>query len=97
MKDRSVQMDVVCTLYHHQRQGKVTPSWRPQDGSCIIDRADLGRSVQMDVVCTHPMFGPDSGKGSWKDLNLMYERVRVGGSAARQQRVATFLKVRFRV
>ncbi|KAK1409390.1 hypothetical protein QVD17_35916 [Tagetes erecta] len=30
-----------------------------------------------DLVCTHPMFGPESGKDGWKDLNFMYERVRV--------------------
>ncbi|GJU18111.1 arogenate dehydrogenase 1, chloroplastic-like protein isoform X1 [Tanacetum coccineum] len=30
-----------------------------------------------DLVCTHPMFGPESGKYGWKDLNFMYERVRV--------------------
>ncbi|KAI3793255.1 hypothetical protein L1987_35871 [Smallanthus sonchifolius] len=30
-----------------------------------------------DLVCTHPMFGPESGKEGWKDLNFMYERVRV--------------------
>ena len=47
----------------------------------------------MDILCTHPMFGPDSGKASWKGLNMMYEKVRVGASTARQQRVATFLKV----
>jgi arogenate dehydrogenase (NADP+) len=29
------------------------------------------------VLCTHPMFGSDSGKDGWKDLNFMYERVRI--------------------
>ena len=48
----------------------------------------------MDILCTHPMFGPDSGKDSWKDLNFMYEKVRIGGSSERQRRLASFLKVR---
>ena len=51
--------------------------------------------LQMDVLCTHPMFGPDSGKGSWVDLNLMYEKVRVGEDPRRQERVETFLQARW--
>ncbi|MBA0858171.1 hypothetical protein Goshw_022429 [Gossypium schwendimanii] len=31
----------------------------------------------MDVLCTHPMFGPESGKNGWRDLPLVYEKVRV--------------------
>ncbi|XP_071706551.1 arogenate dehydrogenase 1, chloroplastic-like [Rutidosis leptorrhynchoides] len=34
-----------------------------------------------DLVCTHPMFGPESGKNGWKDLNFMYEKVRVRDEA----------------
>lgn len=30
-----------------------------------------------DILCTHPMFGPDSGKGSWERLKFMYEKVRI--------------------
>ena len=33
----------------------------------------------VDIVCTHPMFGPESGRDSWKGLNLVYERTRIGG------------------
>ena len=51
---------------------------------------------EMDVLCTHPMFGPDSGAGSWQGLNLMYEAVRVGRDAQRAQRVDNFLRVRAR-
>lgn len=47
---------------------------------------------QVDILCTHPMFGPDSGKGSWAGLNLMYERVRVGRGEQRAHRVDTLLK-----
>eukprot|EP00189_Rhodosorus_marinus_P004006 CAMPEP_0113953722 /NCGR_PEP_ID=MMETSP0011_2-20120614/2_1 /TAXON_ID=101924 /ORGANISM="Rhodosorus marinus" /LENGTH=265 /DNA_ID=CAMNT_0000962465 /DNA_START=265 /DNA_END=1062 /DNA_ORIENTATION=- /assembly_acc=CAM_ASM_000156 len=30
-----------------------------------------------DILCTHPMFGPESGKHSWKDLPFVYDVVRV--------------------
>ena len=30
----------------------------------------------LSLLCTHPMFGPDSGKYSWKALPFMYEKVR---------------------
>ena len=45
-----------------------------------------------DIVCTHPMFGPDSGSGSWAGLPLVFDRVRVGKSASRQRRADSFLK-----
>ncbi len=48
---------------------------------------------EMDILCTHPMFGPDSGRGSWQGLNLMYEKVRVGDDPRRQARVDKFLRV----
>lgn len=47
---------------------------------------------EMDILCTHPMFGPDSGKGSWKGLNFMYEVVRVGHDAQRMARIENFLR-----
>ncbi|KAI9912404.1 hypothetical protein PsorP6_005475 [Peronosclerospora sorghi] len=28
------------------------------------------------ILCTHPMFGPESGKYSWRGLPMMYEKVR---------------------
>lgn len=31
----------------------------------------------LDIVCLHPMFGPESGKGSWNNLPLVFDRVRV--------------------
>eukprot|EP01025_Chloroclados_australasicus_P036324 TRINITY_DN3701_c0_g1_i1.p1 TRINITY_DN3701_c0_g1~~TRINITY_DN3701_c0_g1_i1.p1 ORF type:complete len:397 (-),score=35.48 TRINITY_DN3701_c0_g1_i1:3498-4688(-) len=46
---------------------------------------------QMDIVCTHPMFGPDSGKGSWAGLNFMYDKVRVHNSKERNDRANKFL------
>lgn len=30
-----------------------------------------------DILCTHPMFGPESGANSWKDLPFVYDKVRV--------------------
>lgn len=46
---------------------------------------------EVDILCTHPMFGPDSGQGSWKDLKFMYECVRTGTSEPRQRRLDLFL------
>ncbi len=48
--------------------------------------------MQMDILCTHPMFGPDSGSGSWNSLNFMYEKVRIGAGANRRKRVDAFLQ-----
>lgn len=28
-----------------------------------------------DVLCMHPMFGPDSGRNSWRNLPCVYEQV----------------------
>jgi len=28
-----------------------------------------------DVLCTHPMFGPESGRGSWGELPFVFEKV----------------------
>ena len=50
--------------------------------------------MQVDILCTHPMFGPDSGKGSWAGLKFMFEKVRVGGGERRQRRADQFLQVR---
>ena len=33
--------------------------------------------VECDILCTHPMFGPDSGKDSWYNLNFVYEKTRI--------------------
>jgi len=45
-----------------------------------------------DVLCLHPMFGPDSGKESWKDLPLVYDRVRIGSEDSRSDRCARLLQ-----
>ncbi len=62
-----------------------------------MPRADvpLAPPPQVDILCTHPMFGPDSGKASWKGLKFMYERVRIGAGERRQRRADQFLEVHF--
>lgn len=32
---------------------------------------------ECDILCTHPMFGPDSGKNGWHNLNFVYEKTRI--------------------
>eukprot|EP01083_Nonionella_stella_P075049 203779_1 len=31
----------------------------------------------LDIICTHPMFGPESGKTTWKDLPFVYHKTRI--------------------
>ncbi|KAL4423565.1 hypothetical protein ABPG77_004605 [Micractinium sp. CCAP 211/92] len=47
---------------------------------------------EVDILCTHPMFGPDSGKGTWTGLNMQYERVRIAPEPERQRRADAFLQ-----
>jgi len=49
--------------------------------------------TDFDILCTHPMFGPDSGRGSWAGLNFQYEKVRVAEDPRRQARVDALLNV----
>ncbi len=35
--------------------------------------------AECDILCTHPMFGPDSGKNGWNNLNFVFEKTRVDG------------------
>ncbi|GMI97645.1 hypothetical protein like AT5G34930 [Hibiscus trionum] len=46
-----------------------------------------------DVICSHPMFGPQSAKQSWKDLFFVYEKVRIGNESSRVQRCEQFLGI----
>jgi arogenate dehydrogenase (NADP+) len=46
-----------------------------------------------DIVCLHPMFGPDSGKGTWKNLPLVYDKVRIGEEQPRRERVDNLLSI----
>ncbi|KAB2076704.1 hypothetical protein ES319_A06G058600v1 [Gossypium barbadense] len=46
-----------------------------------------------DIICSHPMFGPQSAKQSWKDLFFVYEKVRIGNEFSRVQRCEQFLGI----
>ncbi|MBA0754139.1 hypothetical protein Gogos_022044 [Gossypium gossypioides] len=46
-----------------------------------------------DIICSHPMFGPQSAKQSWKDLFFVYEKVRIGNESSRVQRCEQFLGI----
>ena len=46
---------------------------------------------EVDIMCTHPMFGPDSGTGSWDGLPFMFDEVRIGEDEKRQRVAKTFL------
>ncbi|KAL1352380.1 hypothetical protein HN51_016376 [Arachis hypogaea] len=46
-----------------------------------------------DVLCTHPMFGPESGKNGWKNLPLVYDKVRIGNEESRILRCCQFLDI----
>ncbi|KAI5081872.1 hypothetical protein GOP47_0001615 [Adiantum capillus-veneris] len=48
--------------------------------------------TEFDVLCTHPMFGPQSGRGSWRNLPFVYDRVRIG-KGTRDQRCEKFLDI----
>lgn len=48
---------------------------------------------QFDILCTHPMFGPESGAGSWAGLPFVYDRVRIGASKHRAERCERFLRI----
>ncbi|CAI9293404.1 unnamed protein product [Lactuca saligna] len=47
--------------------------------------------LDFDILCTHPMFGPESGKNSWKDLPFVYDKVRIGRDESRVSRCEKFL------
>jgi arogenate dehydrogenase (NADP+) len=49
--------------------------------------------LDFDILCTHPMFGPESGKDSWKGLPFVYDKVRVGSDETRVSRCDRFLDV----
>lgn len=44
-----------------------------------------------DVICTHPMFGPQSAKHTWKGRFFVYEKVRIGSDDSRISRCDKFL------
>ncbi|KAI3925743.1 hypothetical protein MKX01_003302 [Papaver californicum] len=48
---------------------------------------------EFDVLCTHPMFGRESGNGSWKNLPFVYDKVRIGDEESRISRCEKFLNI----
>lgn len=50
---------------------------------------------ECDIMCTHPMFGPDSGKNGWFNLNFVYERTRLGGIILDQKATENLTEDRF--
>ncbi|XP_060202172.1 arogenate dehydrogenase 2, chloroplastic-like [Lycium barbarum] len=48
---------------------------------------------EFDILCTHPMFGPTSGKDSWKGLPFMFDKVRIGQEESRIKRVNNFINI----
>ncbi|KAF5741749.1 arogenate dehydrogenase 2 chloroplastic [Tripterygium wilfordii] len=48
---------------------------------------------EFDILCTHPMFGPESGKGSWAGLSFVCDRVRIGNEEGRVSRCNRFLDI----
>lgn len=44
-----------------------------------------------DILCTHPMFGPNSGSGTWKDLNFQFDKVRQLAALCRQCRAVSLV------
>ena len=49
----------------------------------------FGKTERVDILCTHPMFGPESGKFSWRGLPFVYEKVRIKN----ENRCAQFLNI----
>ncbi|KAK4530966.1 hypothetical protein CCYA_CCYA06G1823 [Cyanidiococcus yangmingshanensis] len=45
--------------------------------------------VSSDILATHPMFGPESGRDSWRGLPFVFERVRI----RRYERCEAFLDI----
>lgn len=43
----------------------------------------------VDILCTHPMFGPESGRFSWRGLPFVFEKIKVSN----QDRLADFLNI----
>ena len=37
--------------------------------------------AETSVLCTHPMFGPESGRDSWKNLPFVFDKVRIHDDA----------------
>ena len=52
----------------------------------------LGLKSNCDILCTHPMFGPDSAKDSWKNLPFVFEKVRLNQHYDKAEKIINFFR-----
>ncbi|PWA80635.1 NAD(P)-binding domain-containing protein [Artemisia annua] len=81
---RTLEVEIVRHAYRRSWKRKkrknrlrTIGSKRPRTSTLNRSSTKSTKVEDSDLVCTHPMFGPESGKDGSKDLNFMYERVRV--------------------
>lgn len=83
--------DVVSAIPSHLLENVVIVdvlSVKTHPKQILLTKAPASSSI----LCTHPMFGPESGKYSWRGLPMMYEKVRMVSNE--QAQVAdTFLRI----
>lgn len=82
---KSIQQQQQCLVQSSSTVTSLATS--PLHGPLIVDVLSVkehARSIMLrhlpaecDILCTHPMFGPDSGKDGWYNLNFVYEKTRV--------------------
>lgn len=73
--------------YLQQRREAAGGNGVPVTGPLLVDVCSVKehpRNIMLellpqecDILCTHPMFGPDSGKDGWHNLNFVYEKTRI--------------------
>ncbi|PWA60312.1 NAD(P)-binding domain-containing protein [Artemisia annua] len=81
---RTLEVEIVRHAYRRSWRRKkrknrlrTIGSKRPRTSTLNRSSTKSTKVEDSDLVCTYPMFGPESGKDGSKDLNFMYERVRV--------------------
>ncbi|KAE8682903.1 Arogenate dehydrogenase 1 [Hibiscus syriacus] len=95
---------LLCTsIISTERVLKTLPLQRLKRSTLFVDVLsvkEFARNLLLDVlpsdfdiICSHPMFGPQSAKQSWKDLFFVYEKVRIGNESSRVQRCEQFLGI----
>ncbi|GAQ79610.1 arogenate or prephenate dehydrogenase family protein [Klebsormidium nitens] len=95
---------IICTsILSTERVLRAVPFQRLRRSTLFVDMLSVKEFPKalfqqllpkdFDLLCTHPMFGPESGKGAWTGLPFVYDKVRVGKNHARQDRCERFLKV----
>ncbi|KAK8597894.1 hypothetical protein V6N13_095288 [Hibiscus sabdariffa] len=95
---------LLCTsIISTERVLKTLPLQRLKRSTLFVDVLsvkEFARNLLLDVlpsdfdiICSHPMFGPQSAKQSWKDLFFVYDKVRIGNEPSRVQRCEQFLGI----